>query len=118
MYSEIKNDLITLPMQIFKAREEYIKKTHIISEKKLIAKNLKLTIETEVYNETNAETGKKIYTNEKSRSNEITSRLGFSLDYIKVVEESDELSLELEKENIYILFLVDRFSTAKSLTRM
>lgn len=117
MYNEIKNDLLTLPLQIKKAEEEIIKKDQSIKEKEFVCANLKQTIIEEVVNEKTKEDKNK-YTNEKARTAEINNRLGISFDYKSIQEEVIKLKSESANEKIYISFLKRRFIAAESLTRM
>ena len=117
MYSEIKENLLTLPLKIKDKESELYAVRNTIDEKDLQKKLIEDSVYMDVYNAVKKEGGRE-FTNDIQRKAETKKRLSNGEDYKNLKEEIIELKEKLSKGLIELDFLKRKFRAFESLTRM
>lgn len=116
MWTDIKDDLVKLPLLIKDKEEELYRLRKEIDELELQRKTIADIVYMDVYHA--KKDGKDIYTNEKLRTEEHRKRLLKGQDYQDLIKTIKEKSEKLKPEEINLYYLKRKFRAIESLTRM
>jgi hypothetical protein len=114
---DIINELVKLPDAINEQVLELYKTKKMLDEKNLVIKQNELLVIKQVA-EAVDDNGKPLYSNQLKRDVQCDIMLKENSNYLQLIEERDQLKNEVDRLNINLEFVNNRFKSIRAITKL